>query len=390
MFRLGQALFFDKELSGNRNISCGTCHVPFLTTSELLPLSLGEGAVGVGPNRRKETGKIIARNSQDLFLKTDVGTFFWDGRVERGTNGALIGPVAAPPGLSGALAFASILPLLDRDEMRGQLVTNRLATVSDSRPDVVWELIVERLLEFPAYRDLFLSAAPEDVPSIALVGNALAEFQNTLWGTDVADPTSFRFAAQRSEAASRGFRLFLGEGGCFRCHQSLTSPNPQFHNIGVPQFGPGIEQSGLDLGREEATGHAADRFKFRTPSLANVAMTPPYMHNGAFATLRAAVEHHFDPIESLFSYEGEFLPPTIRATLVQDPEILDEIAATLEPSEIAPLRPLSESELDDLLAFLRALTGPSELVKDVSEGVPNSVPSGLPIDNWAERSHPLR
>ena len=82
---LGQALFFDKELSGNRNISCATCHHPVAGTGDALPVSLGEGGVGVGANREKVDAHFIPRNAPHVFNGgvTGINAMFWDSRVQR-------------------------------------------------------------------------------------------------------------------------------------------------------------------------------------------------------------------------------------------------------------------------------------------------------------------
>jgi cytochrome c peroxidase len=117
-------------------------------------------------------------------------------------------------------------------------------------------------------------------------------------------------------------------------------------------------------------------------------MTPPYMHNGAIPTLEEAIRHHFDPVASLHAYTGAHLPGTLRATLVDDPATLAAIAENV--ADAAPLRPLSDAEVDLLVAFLASLTNPIELSRGPEDGVPTFVPSGLPIDRWNGTAHPFR
>lgn len=387
---LGQALFFDPELSGNRNISCGTCHVPFLTTAEGIPLALGQGASELGPFRARGTGGIVARHTLDVFHRSDMEVLFWDGRVERLPSGEVVGPVPTPPGITQALELASIVPLLDRTEMRGvpgevsaDRRPNELALLEDDDAFGIWAAIVDRLRAHDGYLRLFAEAFP-DAPDFQIqhVAIALAHFQQVLWG-----PLEARMDFERNEEIERGEELFFGDAGCARCHGGPLFTDQRFYDLAIPQLGPGTE-GGLDQGRFDVTGADADRFAFRTPPLRNVALTPPYMHNGSIPTLEAAIRHHFDPVASLRAYTGEHLPESLRATLRTDAELLDQIAANV--ADAAPLRPLSDAEVASLVAFLEALSNPGELDRHPEDALPVSVPSGLRIDRWNGAPHPFR
>ena len=150
----------------------------------------------------------------------------------------------------------------------------------------------------------------------------------------------------------------------------------QFHNIGVPQLGPGKDETGLDAGRFLVTGDPQDRFAFRTPPLRNVALTGPWMHNGAFDSLEETVRHHLNCIESMTGYTGEHLPAVVLATVRNDQSIRSALLPTLDPL-VATERRLSQEEFGQLMAFLHAQTSPSAM--DLSQLVPASVPSGLPV-----------
>ncbi|MCP5115574.1 MAG: cytochrome-c peroxidase, partial [bacterium] len=137
-----------------------------------------------------------------------------------------------------------------------------------------------------------------------------------------------------------------------------------------------------DFGREGVTGLEEDRYKFRTPSLRNVALTGPWGHGGAYDSLEAVVRHMLDPVAGLNSYDRTqaVLPsrPDLDAvdfTVMDDPELVSNIAAASEPVPVA----LSDDELDSLLAFLHALTDPGSV--DLRDTVPSSVPSGLPVSD---------
>ena len=170
--------------------------------------------------------------------------------------------------------------------------------------------------------------------------------------------------------------LFYGEAGCSSCHSGVLMTDQAFHNIGVPQFGPGKDESGLDYGRYLVTGDPQDMFAFRTQPLRNVALTGPWMHNGAFSTLESAILHHLDAERSLSEFRGEELPSRVRDTLRSDEYLKSKILRTLDP-HLKGEGTLNSNELDQLMAFLRSLTSPSAI--DLSHLVPESVPSGHPI-----------
>lgn len=127
------------------------------------------------------------------------------------------------------------------------------------------------------------------------------------------------------------------------------------------------------------TGASEDAFAFRTPSLRNVAHTAPYGHAGAYRTLEAVVRHHLDPVASLYAYDrSQAVLPALDGAddwrVMDDP---DELAAIAEANQLEPTA-LTDDEVADILAFLDALTDPAAL--DGRLGIPESVPSGLPVD----------
>jgi cytochrome c peroxidase len=135
-----------------------------------------------------------------------------------------------------------------------------------------------------------------------------------------------------------------------------------------------------DIGRQEVTLKAGDRFKFRTPPLRNVAHTAPYGHTGAYATLEGVIRHHLDPVNSYINWDSrQVLMPSdpdldpndfvLRSDTVKS----DAIKAS---NELAPSA-LTDSEIADLVEFLHALTDPASL--DLRTLIPASVPSGLPV-----------
>jgi len=151
----------------------------------------------------------------------------------------------------------------------------------------------------------------------------------------------------------------------------------------MPQTGAGKGDGVFgyeDFGRERVTGTPSDRYRFRVPSLRNVALTAPYGHSGAFSTLDAMLRHHLNPVNGLFDYDASQLVVPSRPDLdaldnqaMSDTGVLTSIAQANE----LPAADLSDREIGQLIEFLHALTDPAML--DMRADVPASVPSGMPL-----------
>ncbi len=388
--RLGRMLFFDKVLAGNRDVACATCHHPSLMTGDALSLSVGTGGSGLGPARVPGPGRtFVPRNATELFDRgaPQWRTMFWDFRVS-GAPGRFRTPAGAqlPDGLDGVLAAQAMFPVTGRDEMRGVPgdPNNELAGLTDDDFRGIWSGLTAQLLAIPGYRRLFADAYPS-VPTSGLgfqhAANAIAAFETAAF--TAADTPWDRFLAGDGRAlpraAKRGTMLFYGKAGCVRCHAGNLLTDQRPHNLAVPQFGPGKPPSPpLDLGCGPVSGRPADRFAFRTPPLRNVAVTGPWMHDGAYTTLEGAVRHHLDPARALLAYDRSQLAPALRPTVLDDPATLRAVLATLDP--LAGPIELADGEIDDLLAFLIGLTSPS--VDSLDAVIPEAVPSGLPVDRF--------
>jgi cytochrome c peroxidase len=394
LVRLGQALMFDKVLSGNRDISCATCHNPASSTSDGLSLSIGTGGAGSAGSRILSAApQFIPRNSPELFNRgyAEFANMFWDGRVFQAGNGDFHTPAGTqlPAGLSSALAAQAMFPVTTRLEMRGQAgdvdrfgAPNELAQLGDDELPAIWAALMNRLLAMPEYASLFQAAFPAVDPAelgFQHAANAIAAFEVEAF-TTVNSPFDRYVRGDNgalSEAEKRGALLFFGKADCGACHLGPQLTDQQFHSIGVPQVGPGFApESPEDHGRERVTGAAGDRFQFRTPPLRNVELTGPYMHDGAYTTLEAAVRHYLNTSTALRSYDASQLREDLRASHVSDASTLDAMAATLDALVQSPLA-LSDAEVDDLVTFLRSLTDPA--AHDLSGTIPPSVPSGLPV-----------
>lgn len=323
--RLGRKLFLDRRLSRDGNMSCAMCHIPEqgFGNNEL------RTAVGI-------EGKSLPRNAPTLFNVAYAGPFFRDGREPE-------------------LELQPFDVFLNPDEMAvaslGALV-EKVRSLSDYTP---------------MFKDAFGGPA-----TVTRIGQALASYERSLLSANSAFDRWY-FGGETNAmtpAAKRGFRLFIGEADCAACHTidqgSALFTDRIFHDTGLGwhrsmverkatspvrvEIAPGrhvevaraaVESVGdppaNDLGRYEVTGDPAHRWQFKTPSLRNVALTGPYMHDGSLRTLRQVVE---------FYNRGGFPHPGI------DPEI-------------EPLG-LGGQELSDLIAFLESLTGDNvgELIRD--------------------------
>lgn len=413
---LGNFLFFDKELSGNRNISCATCHHPLADTGDGLSLPVGEGGHGLGVTRDTGTGadeihERVPRNAPPIFNlgAREFERIFHDGRVEVDPShpSGFRNPAGndLPLGLDSALAVQAMFPVQSATEMAGQSGENPIADAAVAGnlagPGGVWELLALRLQgqdptspfyggESSPYLQLFKDAFPgeiNDVEDITYVhaANAIAAFEAFSWRADNSPFDRYLRGDKEamSKEAERGMKLFYGAAGCAECHSGKFQTDHDFHAIAMPQIGPGkgIGLNGLDdFGREAVTGEAADHRKFRTPTLRNVALTGPWGHDGAYNSLEGIVRHHLDPVTSLDAYDTEeaVLPPrpdldALDVVIHNDAASRADIAAA---NELAP-RALSEKQINELMAFLRALTDPGSI--DLRIDVPINVPSGLPL-----------
>ena len=397
---LGRALFFDKELSGNRDISCATCHSPLNHTADVLSLSIGTGATGTGDARTLGAGRqFTPRNAQTL-LNVALGFpyIFWDGRVSSlggpgpGNQSNFRTPAgnALPAGLTNVLAAQAMFPVTNRQEMRGEAGdhdvfgnANELALPDTGQYAAIWSATMKRVLAINAYVAKFNAAFP-GVPTSSLgfqhAANAVAAFEGAAF-TFTNSPFD-RYIAHDDNAistdAKKGALLFFTKARCSNCHFGPLFGGQSFNSAGVPQIGPGMPPNApLDFGEDLGfTGPQAPRFRFRVPPLRNVELTPPYMHDGAFATLDAVVHHYNDVEKTLRNYDLSQLDPRIQPLYRGDEATLSAIINSTDAFIRQPLG-LSEAELHQLVVFLQSLTDPA--ARDLSNLIPASVPSGLPV-----------
>ncbi len=399
--RIGQLLFYDKILSGNRNISCGTCHHHDHGSTDGLSLGIGEGGVGVGPQRTAGTGvnkirKRIPRNAPALWNLGHKSrhVLFHDGRISvsdlygNGYNSPA--EEWLPQGLDTLAAAQSLFPMTAQFEMAGNPKENEIAGAVHDRIDAAWPILAKRVRTIPAYGDMFVEAFDDlnttDEVTIVHIGNALGAFINREWASFDSPFDAFLQSGTPLPApAMRGMDLFFGDAGCAACHSGPLFTDQGFHAIGLPAFGPGrtrrFDPMPRDVGRMGESDAVEDAYRFRTPSLRNVTLTAPYGHNGAYPTLEAMIRHKVNPTAARAAWapDSASLPevPWLAAVDFVIQSDRREMARQAAAQDI-DIPALTEADISNLVAFLETLTGVSGNMRPL--GRPSEVPSGLPVD----------
>lgn len=399
--RLGRDLFFDPILSGDKNISCATCHHPDLAMADARVLSIGAGAQGLGEARvflpevtvSEDTrfdltgvianpfiGEFIPRNSPTVINAGIARSQFWDSRVEeRGSTGLIHAPddVVTELALSDTAVAQAMLPIVSRSEMAG-------ATFGDEPSSVIRASLARRLRGIPAYVSQFEAVFGDGEISPVRIAEAMAAFERQLIFT--AAPWDDYMAGDNealNDDQKRGALLFYGrlnpQLNCVQCHSGNMFTDIQHYNLLAPRVGNGKGNgpSGRDdFGRSNVTFDHRDQYKFRTPSLRNVELTAPYFHSGAYPTLADVIRHHGDIWRGSMTYDpAKHLPEAMRDSYF--PYNFERQAHSVSP-QLANGMPMSEDDVADLVAFLLSLTDPA--ARELSHLVPDSAPSGLPLD----------
>jgi len=392
---LGQHLFYDPILSGNRNISCATCHHPNLATGDGLSLGIGEGGQGLGPNRAAQPDNTpeqrIPRHSPALFNlgAKEFTVLFHDGRIEEDSSRptGLRTPMGEDmeQGFDSLLSAQTMFPVLSPDEMAGHYsendVSKAVRTGQITGQGGAWDILAQRVSSLPEYVEMFESAYPQNSEiKFTDISNAIAAFIAFEWRSDAAPYDAFlRGQGTLSDGALRGKATF--EEKCMSCHSGPFFTDHEFHAVGQPQFGPGkaarFESHSRDTGRMRVTGNPDDAFAFRTPSLRNVFQTAPYGHTGAYPDLTRFLQSHRSGPPALLEYDRALaiLPdlPVSDWALLDD---LQEVQAIADAAVTLPF--VTDDEIVEMIHFLQTLSDPIALSGRL--GVPKSVPSGLAID----------
>jgi len=346
---LGRLLFWDPILSGNSDVACATCHHPEFAYTDGRDLSLGTNATGLGPRRVSIAGHDVVpvrRNSPTLLNVAFNGLtadrrndsadapMFWDLRV-KGLEGQALEPMKA------------------HDEMRGDAY---------AEPAAVAELLA-RLAANAEYRQLFSRAfgGTQPVTDVNL-GRAIAAFERTLVAANSPFDRYMRgeTGAMTPEQVS-GMERFEN-AGCVNCHSGPMLSDYAPHGLGVPDH-PQLEES--DTG--------AGSYAFRTPSLRNVGLTGPYMHNGVFTSLEQVLNFYRRVSFGRGGRGGRggqgFGQRGVNPNVSR--ENMDPLLRQLN------MRGRGQREI---IAFLQALDDP-----DFDKTVPARVPSGLEVGGRISR-----
>ncbi|MDH5445158.1 MAG: cytochrome-c peroxidase [Gammaproteobacteria bacterium] len=406
---LGKNLMFDKILSGNKNISCATCHHSLTGTGDGLSLPIGEGAKGLGITRDTGSGinavhERVPRNAPHVFNKgmKQFVQMFHDGRVS--LDNTYPSGCKTPAGqnlltgLENILACQAMFPVTSGTEMAGQAGENSVADAAAngnlSGPGGVWDQLAGRLRAIPEYVEMF-KAAFDDVSSaeditFAHAANAISAFERVAWRADNSPFDRYLRGEHHamSKNAQKGMFLFYNNPdstrvSCGDCHSGVLQTDHKFHAIAMPQIGAG-RGDGYDgyedYGREQVTGVIKDRYKFRTPSLRNIALTAPYGHSGAYNTLRAVVEHHMNTVKGISNYDQSQAVLPSRGDLDQhDFVLMNDASRVAEIAAYSELQPMNYNhyEIEKIIDFLYALTDRGSV--DMRDDLPKRVPSGLTL-----------
>lgn len=300
--KLGRMLFYDKILSRNNTISCASCHMQQFAFTDTATLSIGV---------RGLHGK---RQAMSVFnMAWHNNEFFWDGRAH-------------------LLRDQSLMPIQDELEM-DETLDNVLAKLNASE----------------TYRNQFKKAFGTENINSLLLSKALEQFMLTIVSQNAKYDDFLAGKATLTAEEERGRFLFFTEynpafpnasgADCRHCHSGADFENNQYMNNGLDADG-----AVTDFGREKVTNNSNDRAKFKVPSLRNIALTAPYMHDGRFKTLEQVVDHYnlvtnsatLDPSFHQQLPNGLQLTTTDKAALVAFLRTLTDTKLTTNPEYSSP------------------------------------------------------
>lgn len=321
---LGKLLFWDPVLSGEKDVACVTCHHPDHGFADGRALSLGTGAVGLGPDRQDRSGgriPVVRRHAPTVLNAA------FNGWTAEGWPVAEAAPMFWDHRLQGLEAQA-LAPLLAREEMRG-----------DAYPEAVaLDSVVARLRAIPAYVADFAAAFEGGAVTATRLAQALAAYERSLVTPESRFDRYLRGETGALDAEERaGLDQFI-QRGCASCHGGPMLSDFKLHRLGVAPH-PALSSPDRGDGQDQ----------FRTPSLRNVTRTAPYMHNGMQATLEEVMQFYNDQQS-------------------EDPAVANRDLAPL----FRDLQGMSNRRRDQIIAFLHSLED-----EPVDSQAPTAVPSGL-------------
>jgi cytochrome c peroxidase len=342
---LGRLLFWDPILSGNSDVACATCHHPDFAYADGRDLSLGTGAVGLGPARKDPSNgriPVVKRNSPTVLNTAFNGLDRRGGRRRAsGQTPELLDPANAPmlwDNRIRSLEAQALEPIKSREEMRGDVYAEATAV----------NTVLARLRANQEYVRLFKQAFGVDTSIEAThLGQAIAVFERSLVAMN--SPYDRFLAGDRAALTAeqrRGLEAFE-RVGCDRCHEGSMFSDFELHAEGVRE-NPRLPEP--DAGTR--------RYRFRTPSLRNVALTAPYMHNGMLATLEDVLR---------FYDLGRSENPAVTTERGRGNGGTARLAR-----QFVRVDDMTDNEMRDIVAFLESLTD-----TDFDKTIPAQVPSGL-------------
>jgi cytochrome c peroxidase len=429
---LGRLLWFDTLHSLHHDNTCGGCHSPTNGFGDSQGMAIGVQNNGfVGPNR---AGPRNQRRSPLVINTAFLSALMWNGRFSAPSGdpfdnslGFHFPPpeddVRFPPsspvfrhllqaqahipptemvevaGFTGVCRREDLgrtSPFCQFDDGLGEIVP--LPDASGFRNEPIRQKGLDLLNRETEYRRLFGELFPKVARGrpidFTMFGLAIAEFELRL---TFANAPIDRFARGQRDAMTdsekRGALLFFGRAGCVTCHAVAGDANEMFTDVknrvvGVPQVAPyfGVGTGNMifdgpaqdeDFGLEQVTGNRADRYKFRTAPLRNLAVAPAFFHNGAFTRLEDAIRHHLDVYESARHYNPVAAGVALDLTHRLGP--IEPVLGRLDRKLRNPIE-LNRTEFSDLAAFVRdGLLDERAKKENLCKLVPRSVPSGSPV-----------
>ncbi len=302
--QLGRMLFYEKKLSKTGTMACADCHRQKDGFSDSLRFSIGVENL---PGKRQAMAV--------MNMAWHANGLFWDGR-------------------SPSMRDQALKPIQDPLEMN-ETLQNAVAKISGEKK----------------YRDQFIRAFGDDTVTAERIGLAIEQFEITMISFNSKYDRVLAGKDSLTSSEERGRKLFFTEydpmgkargAECFHCHAGHNFTNDQFMNNGLD-----TEISALDLGRGKVTNKPSDRAKFKTPSLRNIELSAPYMHDGRFNTLEEVIDHYNSGVKN--SSTVEFI-----------------LQYNLQPGGLG----LTAQEKSDLIAFLKTLTD-TDFIKNSAFSNPN-------------------
>ncbi len=321
---LGRLLYWDPVLSGTKDVACVSCHHPNLGYADGLDFSQGVGGSGLGPSR---FGGVKTKRNAPTVINTafngidndgnyspEVAPMFWDNRAE-------------------SLEGQALLPMLSKEEMRGTSIAENF----------IIDTIIQRLNAIPEYVGKFEQAFGSTEINQDRILAAIATFERGI----VANNSRFDQYMRGDLSALTDFEIdgmnAFVQVGCADCHSGPMFSDYELHTIGV--------QDNITPADQGATNN----FDFRTPTLRNLNLTAPYMHNGLHATLEDVMEFYEEVAEG------------------DDDQLNNNVSVNQLDEEMQDLD-LDDDQIDEIIAFLNTLNDDS-----FDKTIPDSVPSGLPV-----------